>query len=460
MNISRVTTTTVAAAGLLLLGYPVGAETQNETQTAAQTKTQTGMAGEGECSGGACGTPQQSGGAQCVEGDCQGGCGAGSVLVANTDLGDTYQYADDADDDGWEDDHDNCARKANADQADSDGDQVGDACDLCPNRPDPDQKDSDGDGLGNACDPDMDNDGVLNGSDNCEDVPNASQTNTDKDTETTLAGNACDDDDDGDGVLDVDDTCPLIANPNQDPVTSGVCDEDIDKDGRMDSKDNCVEVPNSDQLDSDKDGRGDLCDGDMDDDGVPNVQDNCQKVANPDQLNADRDLKGDACDERFCFVVEGDETNCLDPTSVFQVYSPSVTVRTGEDFRLRLFANRTNTAMRYTWTVKERPSGSTATVNNPRGTVRLSSPYEYFYLKNNVAKFNADEPGVYKIQVTGEMVFPDQVNANFPRTHSYVMTVKAEGESTGGCAVNGNTAGGGFALLLLASLWLLRRRRQ
>ena len=39
---------------------------------------------------GDCGTPEQSGG---------GGGGGGSVLVTNTDLGDTYQHADDYDDD-------------------------------------------------------------------------------------------------------------------------------------------------------------------------------------------------------------------------------------------------------------------------------------------------------------------------------------------------------------------------
>ena len=45
---------------------------------------------------GDCGTPNQSGG---------GGGGGGSVLIANTDLGDTYQNADDFDDDGIEDLH-------------------------------------------------------------------------------------------------------------------------------------------------------------------------------------------------------------------------------------------------------------------------------------------------------------------------------------------------------------------
>ena len=103
--------------------------------------------------------------------------------------------------------------------------------------------------------------------------------------------------------------------------------------------------------------------------------------------------------------------------------------------------------------------GSTATVDNPRGAVRLSSPFEYFYERSNVARFTADEPGTYKIQVSGELVFPDQVNASFPRQHSYVMTVTADGESAGGCAVAGGSAGGALGLLLLAGRLLLRRRR-
>lgn len=94
---------------------------------------------------GDCGTPEQSGG---------GGGGGGSVLVTNTDLGDTYQHADDYDDDGIEDPSDNCMRIANPSQVDSDGDGLGDMCDNCYNVWNVYQKDDDGDGLGNLCDND------------------------------------------------------------------------------------------------------------------------------------------------------------------------------------------------------------------------------------------------------------------------------------------------------------------
>src|SRR6187200_3151639 len=81
-----------------------------------------------ECIGGNCGTPNQSGGGGC--GGCGCGCGC-SVLVNMTGVGDTYQYADDFDDDGSEDDVYNCPFAANFDQTDGDGDAMGDLCDNC-----------------------------------------------------------------------------------------------------------------------------------------------------------------------------------------------------------------------------------------------------------------------------------------------------------------------------------------
>ena len=105
-----------------------------------------------------CGTPDQSGG---------GGGGGGSVLIANTDLGDSYQHADDFDNDGIEDPYDNCVRVPNTDQIDRDGDGVGDMCDNCLGIWNEDQLDIDGDGIGNLCDDDIDNDGIKNSDDEC-----------------------------------------------------------------------------------------------------------------------------------------------------------------------------------------------------------------------------------------------------------------------------------------------------
>ena len=105
-----------------------------------------------------CGTPEQSGG---------GGGGKGSVLIANTDLGDSYQHADDYDDDGIEDSSDNCMRQPNPYQMDYDGDGIGNMCDNCLYTFNPDQKDYDGDEVGNECDDDIDGDGTLNIDDLC-----------------------------------------------------------------------------------------------------------------------------------------------------------------------------------------------------------------------------------------------------------------------------------------------------
>ena len=107
---------------------------------------------------GDCGTPQQSGG---------GGGGGGSILIANTDLGDTYQHADDFDDDGVEDPSDNCIRYSNPDQNDRDGDGFGDACDNCLSVYNPLQENVDGDSYGDFCDDDIDNDQLLNNVDDC-----------------------------------------------------------------------------------------------------------------------------------------------------------------------------------------------------------------------------------------------------------------------------------------------------
>ena len=57
---------------------------------------------------------------------------------------------------------------------------------------------------------DIDNDGVSDSSDNCPEVSNPTQTNSDDDE----IGNDCDLDDDNDGILDVGDDCQIEAGPS------------------------------------------------------------------------------------------------------------------------------------------------------------------------------------------------------------------------------------------------------
>ncbi len=404
---------------------------------------------------GECGTPQQSGGGG-------GGGGGGSILINNTDLGDTYQYADDYDDDGHEDPFDNCPFVANTNQADDDGDEVGNACDNCQNVANPEQSDIDGDNIGDVCDDDRDGDTIANGDDICADNPDPLQKDMDKDG----LGDACDDDMDNDGVSNLEDNCPLVANPDQlddDPGEFGeACDDDDDGDGIRNTEDKCPQVAD-DMSDADEDGIGDACDADKDGDGVLNQRDNCELVANEDQLDKDRDGVGEACDDLFCYVVMGDEENCLDPEGPFQVYSPSLSAETGDDIRLRLFANRNNQPIRYTWEVLESPSGSNATVENPTGAVSISTPYEYHYLKDHEATFVPDEPGTYKVRVIGELVWDDEVTGSTGTRSETTAVIEVVGDSINSLACSaapvGSSNGIGLVSLVLLILGMALVRR-
>jgi len=402
-------------------------------------------AGEGECADGLCGTPDESG----------GGGGGGSVLIAKTDMGVTYQYADDFDEDGWEDGFDNCPFAFNRDQIDGDGDGMGDACDVCMAAYNPEQLDADADGQGDACDDDADGDGKANLLDNCPLIANPSQVDADKDG----MGNACDTDDDNDGFADVDDLCPLVATAANQAVKDRVCDTDMDGDGVLDALDNCPAVVNPLQVDLDRDTLGNACDSDLDGDGVPNKLDNCAEIANPGQLDADRDSVGEACDARFCYVTDlTDPGSCLDPGAPFNVnVGERVYARTGQAVRLRLFANRENTAIRYRWTVVGAPDGSASVPAHATGAVTTSTPFEYHYLRDSVPTFTPDLPGSYTLVLNGELAYPDAQGKNTSRAE---MEIVAEGEpvATGGCATTAGSSSGLGLLVLLGLLGLARRK--
>ncbi len=104
---------------------------------------------------------------------------------------------------------------------DLDDDGVANCVDNCLDVVNTSQLDTDGDGLGNACDPDDDGDGVADVADNCRLIANADQL----DTDGSGGGDACDPDDDGDCVGDEVDNCPLVANCNYfgEAATPGLC---------------------------------------------------------------------------------------------------------------------------------------------------------------------------------------------------------------------------------------------
>lgn len=227
------------------------------------------------------------------------------------DACDMNSSANDSDSDGIPDSRDNCPATPNAQQLDADRDGIGNACDPqpnqsndqdfdgiddandnCPQRANNDQLDIDNDGIGDLCDTDDDGDGVADGLDNCPAIANPDQLDNDGDG----VGNVCDftpntpnasTDSDGDGVVDMDDNCPFVANGDQqnaDGDSRGdACDRDDDNDGIPDDgdgsgvagdnpcsidstgpcDDNCPRTPNAAQVDSDRDGIGDVCDTDQ-----------------------------------------------------------------------------------------------------------------------------------------------------------------------------------------------------
>jgi hypothetical protein len=228
--------------------------------------------------------------------------------------------------------------------ADTDGDGVLDGADNCPLIVNPDQADADSDKLGNACDPDADGDGVLDTADSA--VPALTATSA----ELKVSYNPDQLDTDADGIPNSQDNCPDVLNPTQvDGDADGVgdaCDlnnilpqfaptktttsPDTDGDGLTDSQeqslgtsatnpdtdgdtvrdnvDNCPLRANTNQLDTDQDGKGDVCDTDLDADGIAdkdasfntipavNGGDNCPLLANTDQADLDRDGVGNGCD--------------------------------------------------------------------------------------------------------------------------------------------------------------------
>lgn len=432
----------------------------------------------GECTSGECGTPEQSGGTICTEGicECDGGvCVVGSILVAMTDRGDTYQFADDQDGDGIEDEYDNCPFKSDFLQVDGDLDGVGDVCDLCPSIADPMQRDLDGDRLGDECDLDLDGDGLANGLDNCSAVPNLSQLDSDGNgigdvcdadwltrCELDPSGTNCNDDPDGDGVPFGIDNCPTIGNP--------------------------ISAELGSQLDTDGDGAGDACDLDLDGDLVPNWEDNCPLVSNQAQLDLDRDGLGDAgdwaggpqsCDREECYVIGGDAASCLSPNTAFQIKLGMLgrslvnAIRAGDEIRVTVFTNRLGQIHDWMARFDDLPKESDAALANAKmasatimapGSVKASPQLfacsqiapDGSCLEVDTIRFKPDAPGRYVIKVAASLRGEDPLG---PSTATASLVVDVGGESQGGCTAGASSPWAAVVLALGFVTRLFARRR-
>ena len=121
--------------------------------------------------------------------------------------------------------------------------------------------------------------------------------------------------------------------------------------------------------------------------------------------------------------------------------------------------NRENTTAEYTWSIRERPDGSRATVSNPTGSVSESILFEHIY--ETMPTFSPDQPGEYVLVISATGEFTDGTTIAFADVQHEVR-ISVSGMATrypeSGCSVSPmSTSQSGIVVLLLALLGFRRR---
>ncbi|HYV45831.1 MAG TPA: thrombospondin, partial [Myxococcaceae bacterium] len=169
--------------------------------------------------------------------------------------------------------------------------------------------------------------------------------------------------------------------------------------------------------------------------------------------------QGDGCDGYYCVVIDAEHPeSCLDPKAPFAVSAGSrITMKAGQKFVPTIFANRNGVPIEYSWTVTERPEGSTAAIDQPTGSVTMSRHWQYAYPDGLSPSFTPDKDGSYTLQLTATLAIQDRVWPTQPKTSVAGVGVTAQSGALFACGV---VPAGPMAFGLAAALAALARRRR